>query len=167
MIADGGGNCNDRDGGEFLRFSEFLKKQIQNQCQQSGVLILLTVPGNEQQEQNDEKIPGIKMAGQQIFQKSAHTAVARWRGRLGWRLLMRRLSGGRWSGWRRRLRWKRCDTAAVGSVRLGDITVVHDITCLSVGIDRPGTKKRRQAGQALQLAWLFPVFRSADGSDKG
>ena len=45
----------------------FLHEQIQNQCQQGGVLVLLAVSCHQQKQQDDQKIPGVELAGQQLL----------------------------------------------------------------------------------------------------
>ena len=59
----------------MIKFS-LSHNEVQRQCQKGMTPLLLAVPGNEQQKHNDDQIPGIKILGQQVLQKSSHTGIA-------------------------------------------------------------------------------------------
>ena len=46
---------------------QFLQKKIKGQCQQSCILILLAVTGDQQQEQHHQKISCIKIFWKKLF----------------------------------------------------------------------------------------------------
>ena len=58
-----------------LSFVYILHKEIQGKGQKSCVLILGTVAGHQQEQQDDQKIPGVKILRQKLFQEIAHTGV--------------------------------------------------------------------------------------------
>ena len=49
----------------------FLHEQIQRQGQQGIILPLLAVACHDKKQQDDQQIPGVKVPGQEIAQKSA------------------------------------------------------------------------------------------------
>ena len=52
-----------------------LQKQIYYQCQQSSILIFLTVSRHQQQKQHHQKILNIEIFWQSLFQKAGNTGV--------------------------------------------------------------------------------------------
>jgi len=109
-------------------------------------LLFLAITGHQQQKKHDEQIPGIKFLGKKLPQESGNAGILpagrgtanrslrmhrRRRGWFFWALLLHRRRRCRWLWWRGRFlrRWGRCGflhpVAAVGTVRLGDITVIH------------------------------------------
>lgn len=134
-------------------------------------MILLAIARHEQDQQHYQKIPGIEAPGQQAFEKAAdiHGAFLplpksrrreclsrrwRWRRRgLRWRRIGplrhgRRISGG-----------FRGNISAVAAVALGNISVIHGITCLKT--------RRPQTGRAWQPAWLFPAWICGHHANRG
>ena len=113
-----------------------LHDEIQRQRQQCVAALLLAVSGNEQQKNNDDQIPSVKIPGQQLLQKTPAafcilTLRRRW--------LMGQCfcwSAGRFLPMGTRLLWWRAlrffySLVLKRAVRLRNITVIHDITCLS------------------------------------
>ena len=52
-----------------------LQEQIQRQGQKRRVLFLLTVPGHEQQKEDNQQVPGIKIPGKKIPKKAQSTVT--------------------------------------------------------------------------------------------
>ena len=121
---------------------DVLEKKIQCQGQQGCVLFLSAVAGHKKEQQDHQKISGVKVTGEQLSEKAGDAGVFRF---TAW--------PGSWPGWRYRtpgrfrcrtgyLRWfwgglgclYRCrssrrdvlhSSALVGSISLGDVAVVH------------------------------------------
>ena len=141
-------------------------------------MIFPAVRGHQQQKQHNDQISGIKIAGENLPKKRSNRVI--WRGFTG----LRRPFGGivAW-GWIRyhrrrwgRIRmygsrrgfvpaWVRNAIAAVGAVRLRDITVIHGITFRK---DENGALLR-QSLPFLQPAWLAPAcgFDRGSGMERG
>ena len=117
----------------------FLHKQIDRQGQKCGIPVLLTVSRHYKQQQNDHQISRIQIFRKQLTKKIAGTCLIcvgiaglwpglrRWRRRrtfffLLWRL--RRNILGFLDGFF-------YPVPAVRTVRLGNIAVIHGLTCLN------------------------------------
>ena len=132
-----------KNGSIFFGCSHFLlHDEVQRQSQQGVASFLFAVSRNEQQEDNDHQIPGVKIPGQQLPKKTSGALL------IAGRLLRRRRWGTGGSLFRLRLnagrifrRWGRGPgrflagffhpLAVIGTVRLRNIAVIHGITCRS------------------------------------
>ena len=119
----------------MIKFS-LSHNEVQRQCQKGMTPLLLAVPGNEQQKHNDDQIPGIKIPGQKLLQKSHGLLLI---AGLGRRRTRRRRIRLRWGTGRvrRRRGLGRLPMrlfhpfALIGPVGLGNIAVIHSFTCQS------------------------------------
>lgn len=163
------------------------QKQIQQQRQHGAVLVVWAVAGHQQEQQDNQEISGVEIAGQQPPQKTGDAGIGMgrflfWRSRtipvrsgiapgrrtgwLFWRL---------WLGWFRlwlraggRCRWRRCGpgrirhpAAAVGAVGLGDVAVIHESAPAFSQFQRVGADEARgHAGDFGGAHGLFQLFDS-------
>ena len=158
----------------------FLHKQIKCQCQQSSGLILLTVSCHQQQKGDHQQVAGVDILGQKLSQKAVRSTI----------LLRSRLfliptlpilplwRSDRRTGRFRRTRWRfgtnfyllrsavRHRTPSKAAVRLGNIAIIHEITCLTRWRSRWFQGMRMRFLQFSQPAWPAPAARSAPGSDR-
>ncbi len=139
-----------------------LHKQINRQGQQGDIPILPAVAGHQQKQKQNQKIPGVQISGQQAPEEISCRCRSGW-GTVGF---MVRFFGRRWRRTGRLRRWAaglgwswpvRNGIAAVCTVGLRNIAVIHQITCLNRIASLRNAGRLRPNWRFLLPAWLFPV----------